>query len=68
MLDVKLDPELEAAATRQARREKKSKAAVVRRALEAYLEEAEDARDVMKRRHERSIPLKEVGKRLGLDR
>ncbi len=70
MLDVKLDPDLEAAVARQARREKKSKAAVVRAAVEKYLEDAEDYRAAMealrRNKGKKAIPLAEVKKRLGL--
>ncbi|MGA7949857.1 MAG: ribbon-helix-helix protein, CopG family [Thiobacillaceae bacterium] len=67
MLNIKLDPELSEAVARQARREKKTRTAVVRSAVAAYLEESADAADVAKRSREDSISLKQLGKRLGLE-
>ncbi len=45
-LDLKLPPEIDAALAREARRAHKPKAALLRRAVEAYLEERADARAV----------------------
>ena len=44
--DLKLPPEIDAALAREARRAHKPKAALLRRALEAHLEELADARAV----------------------
>ena len=42
--------------------------AITNKALDLYLEELEDYIDVMKRKDQKTITLKELGKRLGLDR
>ena len=64
---VQLDRELSDAVAREARRTKKSKSAIVRAALEAYLEELAYYRDVVKRRKEKSVPFSELRNRLGLE-
>lgn len=64
---VQLDRELSDAVARAARQARKSKSAIVRAALESYLEELADYRDVVKRRKEKSIPFPELRKRLGLE-
>ncbi len=64
---VQLDRELSDAVARAAKRTKRSKSAIVRVALEAYLEELADYQEVVKRRKEKSIPVSELRKRLGLD-
>lgn len=68
MLELKLTPELDTALTLEARRTHKSKAAVARDAVARYLEDLRDCRDAaaVKKRGERSYPLAEVKKRLGL--
>lgn len=68
MLDLKLTPELDNALAREARRTRKSKAAVARAAVARYLEDLRDYRDAaaVKRRRERSYSLADVKKRLGL--
>ena len=63
---VQLDRELSDAVARAAKRTRKSKSAIVRAALEAYLEELADYQEVVKRRKEKSIPVSELRKRLGL--
>jgi metal-responsive CopG/Arc/MetJ family transcriptional regulator len=67
MLNVKLDAELSKEIARQAKREKISRTAVVRTAVTVYLEEAADAADVAKRKHEGVISLQQLGKHLGLE-
>ncbi len=67
MLTVKLDPDLSGEVASRAKREKKTKTAIVREAVVAYLEEATDAVEISKRKRQRSIPLKELGRRLGLE-
>ena len=64
---VQLDRELSNAVARVAKQTKKSKSAIVRAALEAYLEELADYRDVVKRRKEKSVPFSELRNRLGLE-
>jgi len=64
---VQLDRELSDAVARVAKRARKSKSAIVREALEAYLEELADYRDVIRRRKEKSIPFSDLRKRLGLE-
>jgi len=68
MLELKLTPELDNALTREAKRARKSKAAVARDAVARYLEDVRDSRDAaaVKKRGERSYSLAEVKKRLGL--
>ncbi len=69
MLNVKLSPDLESAVEQQARREKKTKAALVRTAVQRYLEDVEDYRDavaVLKRKG-KSFSLAEVKRRHGLE-
>jgi len=68
MLELKLTPELDNALAQEAKRARKSKAAVARDAVARYLEDLHDYRDAaaVKRRGERSYPLAEVKKRLGL--
>ena len=61
---VQLDRELSDAVARAARQARKSKSAIVRAALESYLEELADYRDVVKRRKEKSIPLEKTHRRL----
>lgn len=70
MLNVKFEGELAEEIEKQACREKKDQAAIVRHAIEAYLEAAQDHRDVLavKRRREKRVALKEAGRRLGLER
>ena len=67
-MDLKLPPEIDAALTREARRAHKPKAALLRRALEAYLEELSDARAVEVARNQggKPIPWAEVKRRYGL--
>jgi predicted DNA-binding protein len=67
-MDLKLPPEIDAALTREARRAHKPKAALLRRALEAYLEELSDARAVEVARNQggKPIPWAEVKRRHGL--
>lgn len=67
-MDLKLPPEIDAALAREARRAHKPKAALLRRAVEAYLEELADARavDVARRQGEKSVPWAEVKHRHGL--
>lgn len=67
MLNVKLDAELSKEVARQAQRENKSRTAIVREAVTAYLEETMDATVVAKRKNEAAISLKDLGKRLGLE-
>ena len=43
-MDLELPPEIDAALTREARRARKPKAALLRRAVETFLEELADAR------------------------
>lgn len=45
----------------------KTPLAIANRALDSYMEELEDYIDVMKRKGQKTITLKELGKRLGLD-
>jgi len=67
-LDLKLPPEIDAALTREARRARKPKATLLRRAVEAYLEELTDARAVQAARSQggKAIPWAEVKRRHGL--
>ena len=67
-LDLKLPPEIDAALAREARRVHKPKAALLRRAVEAYLEELADARavEVARNRGGKPIPWTEVKRRHGL--
>ena len=64
---VQLDRELSDALALAAKQTKKSKSAIVRAALESYLEELADYRDVVKRRKEKSLPYSQLRKRLGLE-
>lgn len=70
MLEIKLEAELDEAVTRQARRERKSKASLVRTAVLKYLEDAEDYRDAMAilKKKNPSIALEDVEARLGMVR
>ncbi len=67
-LDLQLPPELDAALTREARRARKPKATLLRRAVEAFLEELADARSVQAARGQggKPIPWAEVKRRHGL--
>ena len=67
-MDLKLPPEIDAALAREARRAHKPKAALLRRAVEAYLEELADARAVEVARSQggKPIPWVEVKRRHGL--
>jgi predicted DNA-binding protein len=67
-VDLKLPPEIDAALAREARRAHKPKAALLRRAVEAYLEELTDARAVEVARSQggKPIPWNEVKRRHGL--
>lgn len=68
MLELKLTPELDTALTREAKRARKSRAALARDAVARYLEDLHDYRDAaaVKKRGERTYSLSEVKKRLGL--
>jgi len=68
IVDLKLPPEIDAALAREARRAHKPKSALLRRALEAYLEELADARAVGAARSQggKPIPWAEVKRRHGL--
>jgi predicted DNA-binding protein len=67
-MDLKLPPEIDAALEREARRAHKPKATLLRRAVEAYLEERADARAVVAARRQggKSIPWAEIKRRHGL--
>lgn len=67
-MDLKLPPEIDAALAREARRAHKPKAALLRRAVEAYLEERADARavEVARSQGSKPIPWAEVKRRHGL--
>lgn len=67
-VDLKLPPEIDAALAREARRAHKPKAALLRRAVEAFLEELADARAVEAARSQggKPIPWTEVKRRHGL--
>ena len=67
-MDLKLPPEIDAALAREARRAHKPKAALLRLAVEAYLEELADARLVQAARSQggKPIPWTEVKRRHGL--
>ena len=67
-MDLKLPPEIDAALDREARRARKPKAALLRRAVEAYLEELADARAVQAARVRGGKPIAwaEVKRRHGL--
>jgi len=67
-VDLKLPPEIDAALAREARRAHKPKAALLRRAVEAYLEELADSRAVEVARNQggKPIPWSEVKRRHGL--
>lgn len=67
-MDLKLPPELDAALTREARRARKPRAVLLRRAIEAYLEELADARAVQAARAQGGVPIPwaEVKRRHGL--
>ena len=64
---LKLDPALAQAICVEAKRLKKSPQAVLRAAVNAYLEDLEDCRDVIKRKGEKPIPFDKVKKELDLD-
>ena len=70
MLTVRLSPELEARLGRLAKRTGRAKAYYVKRAIAEFLDDQEDYRIAIARLEEDlpSIPLKDVVKRLGLDR
>lgn len=70
MLTVRLSPELEARLTRLAKRTGRAKAYYVKRAIAEFLDDQEDYRIAISRLEEDlpPIPLKDVVKRLGLDR
>ena len=70
MLTVRLTPELEKRLTRLSKRTGRAKSYYVKRALAEFLDEQEDYAIAMSRLEDDlpSIPLKEVVKRLGLDR
>jgi len=67
-LDLKLPPEIDAALAREAKRARKPKAALLKRAVEAYLEELADARAVALARGQGGKPIRwtEVKRRHGL--
>lgn len=67
-MDLKLPPEIDAALAREARRARKPKAVLLRRAVEAYLEELADARAVQLARSQGGSPIQwaEVKRRHGL--
>ncbi len=67
-MDLKLPPEIDAALTREARRARKPKAILLRRAVEVFLEELADARAVQAARSQggKPIPWAEVKRRHGL--
>lgn len=67
-MDLRLPPKIDAALTREARRARKSKAALLRRAVEAFLEELADARAVQSARSQggKPVPWAEVERRHGL--
>ena len=56
-MDLKLPPETDAALAREARRAHKPKAALLRRAVELYLEEVADARAVQAARSQSGKPM-----------
>lgn len=70
MLELKLTPDLDAALAREAKRTRKPKTTLARRAIESYLEEAADYRVVLaaRKKRGRTTTLAEVRKRLGLGR
>lgn len=67
-MDLKLPPEIDAALAREAKRAHQPKAALLRRAVEAYLEELADARAVEVARSQGGKPVRwtEVKRRHGL--
>ena len=67
-MDLKLPPEIDAALAREARRSHKPKAALLKRAVEAFLEELADARAVQVARSQggKLISWAEVKRRHGL--
>ena len=67
-MDLQLPPELDAALAREARRARKPKAALLRKAVEAFLEVLADARSVQAGRSQggKPIPWAEVKRRHGL--
>ena len=67
-MDLKLPPELDAALTREARRARKPKSALLTHALKSYLEELADARAVQTARAQggKPIPWAEIKRRHGL--
>lgn len=67
-MDLKLPTEVDAALAREARRPYKPKAALLRRAVQAYLEDLADARavEVARSQGEKAIPWAEVKRRHGL--
>ena len=66
--NLKLPPEIDAALAREARRARKPKSTLLRRAVEAYLEELADACAVDAARNQggKPIPWTEVKRRHGL--
>lgn len=68
MLEVKLTPELDTALSLEARRARKSKAALVLDAVAQYLQDADDYQAVLaSRKHRgRTSTLDQVKQRLGL--
>ena len=67
-MDLKLSPAIDAALAREARRAREPKAVLLRRAVEAYLEELADARavEVARTQGGKPIPWAEVKRRHGL--
>jgi predicted DNA-binding protein len=70
VLTVRLDPDLEKRLARLSKRTGRAKAFYVKKALAEFLDEQEDYTIAMSRLEDDlpSIPLREVVKRLGLDR
>lgn len=70
MLTVRLSPKLEARLNRLAKRTGRPKAYYAKKAIEEFLDEQEDYLIALSRLEDRqpAIPLKEVVKRLGLER
>jgi predicted DNA-binding protein len=68
MLEVKLTPELDTALSREARRARRSKAALVLNAVEQYLQDVDDHQAVLaSRKHRgRTATLDQLKQRLGM--
>lgn len=63
---IKLTASVESKLLKVASETGKTPNTIIKNALEIYLEELEDARDIKARKGEKTISVKELGKRIGL--